>query len=77
MLGKEVRTSSVKLRETWERLAVGDGPNEKAFAIVLGYFVLCLLLAVYLNLLTVGNAKNAGRAVRTAVRQQFLVVKVR
>lgn len=77
MLGKEVRTGSIQLRETWERLAVGEGPNERAFAVVFGYLVLSLLLALYLNILTVGNAKNAGRAVRSAVRQQLLVLKVR
>jgi hypothetical protein len=35
-----------------------------------------ILLAMYLNILTVGNVKSAGRAVRSAVRQQLLVLKV-
>jgi E3 ubiquitin-protein ligase MARCH6 len=77
MLGKEVRLGSVQLKETWARLALGEGPNERAFAVLLGYIVLSLLLALYLNILTVGNAKSAGRAVRSAVRQQLLVLKVR
>ncbi|KAF9460561.1 hypothetical protein BDZ94DRAFT_1197761 [Collybia nuda] len=76
VLGKEVRTGGMQFRETWARLALGEGPNDRAFAVILGYLVLSLLLALYLNILTVGNAKNAGRAVRSAVRQQLLVLKV-
>lgn len=76
-LGKEVRVGVVGLRETYVRLALGHGTSEKIFAVVLGYIVLGLTLALYLNVLTVGNVRNAGRAVRSAVRQQLLVVKVR
>lgn len=76
MLGKELRLHSVHIRETWTRLALGEGPGERAFAIILGYAVVSLLLALYLNILTVGNAKSAGRAVRATVRQQLLVIKV-
>lgn len=46
------------------------------FAVALGYVVVMILVSIYLNLLTVGNMKTAGRAVRTAVREQLLVLKV-
>lgn len=75
-LGSKVRTGLEDGKLTWTRLASGDGPNEKVFAVLLGYFVVALLVALYLNVLTIGNVKNAGRAVRSAVRQQLLVVKV-
>ncbi|KAJ7601555.1 hypothetical protein DFH06DRAFT_440100 [Mycena polygramma] len=75
-LGQEVRVSTVQLRMTWTQLALGQGPKEKVFAIVLGYVVVMVLVSLYLNLLTVGNMKTAGRAVRTAVREQLLVLKV-
>ena len=75
-LGKEVRLTSVRLLTAWIRLALGDGTTEKIFAVALGYAVVALLLALYLNILTVGNVRNAGRAVRSAVRQQLLVLKV-
>lgn len=67
----------MQAQATWTRLALGQGPSERAFAVILGYAVVGLLLSLYLNLLTVGNAKTAGRAVRSAVRQQLLVLKVR
>lgn len=57
-------------------MALGETPSDRAFAVILGYAVVGLLLALYLNLLTVGNAKTASRAVRSAVRQQLLVLKV-
>ncbi|TFK39450.1 hypothetical protein BDQ12DRAFT_704973 [Crucibulum laeve] len=76
MLGKEVRLGAGKLKETWIQMAMGGGPTERTFAVVLGYAVVGLLLSLYLNLLTVGNARSAGRAVRSAVRQQLLVLKV-
>ena len=74
--GREVRLTFTKSKEGWIRMALGSGPSEKAFAILLGYVVVGLFVALYLNLLTVGNAKTAGRAVRSAVRQQLLVIKV-
>ena len=58
-------------------MALGDGTGERVFAIALGYAVIGLLLAFYLNIFTVGSARSAGRAVRSAVRQQLLVVKAR
>lgn len=65
-----------KSQDTWIKLALGTGPSERVFAILLGYAVFGLGLAVYLNVLTVGNARTAGRAVRSAVRQQLVVLKV-
>ena len=86
-LGQKVRIKSEELtessveyfqefKETWTKYALGDGNAEKIFAISLGYVVDALLLAIYLNVLTIGSMKSAGRAVRNAVRQQLLVVKV-
>lgn len=77
ILGRHVRETGEKAGESWVRLALGNGPAERVFAIFLGYVVVGLMLAAYLNLLTVGNARTAGRAVRNAVRQQLLVLKVR
>jgi E3 ubiquitin-protein ligase MARCH6 len=76
ILGMKVRIGAGKLEATWKRLALGHGPAERTFAVFLGYAVVGFLLAVYLNILTVGNVKSAGRAVRSAVRQQLLIVKV-
>jgi E3 ubiquitin-protein ligase MARCH6 len=76
-LGQEVRLSADQIRTTWTRLALGHGVKEKVFAVALGYVVVMILVSIYLNLLTVGNMKTAGRAVRTAVREQLLVLKVR
>ena len=76
-LGSKVRTGLEDGKVTWTRLASGDGPNERIFAVLLGYFVVALLVALYLNVLTIGNVRNAGKAVRSAVRQQLLVVKAR
>lgn len=75
--GREIRLGVLRLQVTWKRLALGHGPSERAFAVVLGYAVVGVLLSLYLNILTVGNVKSAGRAVRSAVRQQLLVIKVR
>ena len=76
-LGKEVRISATKAQVTWIELALGNGPSNRVFAVSLGYLVAAFLLCIYLNLLTVGNARTAGLAVRNAVRQQLLVLKVR
>ncbi|KAI0251385.1 hypothetical protein BJV78DRAFT_1375071 [Lactifluus subvellereus] len=75
-LGKQVRISSCQVATGWTRMALGDGTGERIFAIALGYAVIGLLIAFYLNVFTVGTVKSAGRAVRSAVRQQLLVVKV-
>lgn len=76
LLGKEVRLWFVKFKDAWYRMAVSNGPAERVFAIGLGYTIVALVLALYLNILTVGNARTATRAVRNAVRQQLLVLKV-
>ena len=57
-------------------MSLGRGPVEKAFAIVFGYFMIGIALAVYMNILTVGTIKSAEKALKIAVRQQLLVVKV-
>lgn len=75
-LGREVRSVTERLHTSWVNIAMGQGTREKIFAIILGYGVFGVLLAVYLNVFTVGNARSAGRAIRSAVRQQLLVVKV-
>lgn len=75
-IGEMVRLTWDDLKASWVKLALGGGTTEKIFAILLGYMVNAFLLAIYLNILTVGSMKNAGRAVRSAVRQQLLVVKV-
>jgi E3 ubiquitin-protein ligase MARCH6 len=75
-LGKEVRIGTATLEATWERLALGQGATERTFAIALGYVVVGLILSAYLNVLTVGNVKSAGKALRGAVRQQLLIIKV-
>ena len=75
-IGHTVRTHTADCKETWIRLAVGSGTSSRLFAIFLGYAVNAVILALYLNVLTVGSVKSAGRAVRNAVRQQLLVVKV-
>ncbi|PIL24929.1 hypothetical protein GSI_12816 [Ganoderma sinense ZZ0214-1] len=75
-LGKNVREWFGEGKTSWVRFATGDTPNDRAFAVVLGYTVVGLLLAIYLNVLTVGSMRSASRAVRNAVRQQLLVVKV-
>lgn len=76
-IGREVRHGYAKLGEAWVQFAIGDGPAERVFGVLFGYCLLASILALYLNILTVGNVKNAGRAVRSAVRQQLLVLKVR
>ncbi|KAL0574135.1 hypothetical protein V5O48_007824 [Marasmius crinis-equi] len=75
-IGKEVRVGSSEVLDGWKQLATGDGPSERMFAVILGYLMVVLALGIYLNVLTVGNVRTAGRAVRVAVRQQLLVLKV-
>ncbi|KAF9522418.1 hypothetical protein CPB83DRAFT_112389 [Crepidotus variabilis] len=75
-LGAEVREALTAAQSSWIRLALGSGPSNRAFAIILGYAVVTFVFCLYLNLLTVGNARTAGSAVRNAVRQQLLVLKV-
>jgi len=75
-VGKEVREGLVKFEDGWTQLALGHGPAERAFSVFLGYSMVAIAIALYLNILTVGNVKTAGKAVRSAVRQQLLVLKV-
>ncbi|KAF8625036.1 hypothetical protein AX17_006950 [Amanita inopinata Kibby_2008] len=76
IFGREVRLAAERFKDTWMRLALGHGPVERLFAVSLGYIISGVIIALYLNLLTVGTARSAGRAVRSAVRQQLLVIKV-
>lgn len=76
-VGREVRLCTNHFQQSWIRLTLGHGGSERAFAMVLGYGIVGVILALYLNVFSVGNARTAGRAVRNAVRQQLLVVKVR
>ena len=75
-LGGEVWLYATRFQSTWIRLALGGGPTSRVFAVCLGYVVVCLLFCLYLNILTVGNARNASIVVRNAIRQQLLVLKV-
>ena len=75
-LGREVRTTGGAFQASWIRLTLGHGPVERTFAISLGYAMVAFGLAIYMNVLTAGTVKHAGKAVRTAIRQQLLVVKV-
>ncbi|KAG6898308.1 hypothetical protein C0992_011899 [Termitomyces sp. T32_za158] len=75
-LGEKVRLASGKALSIWEQMTVGEAAANRVFAICLGYAVVGLLLLVYLNFIAVGSARTAGRAVRIAVRQQLLVLKV-
>ena len=76
VLGGEVRLYVTQVQSTWIRLSLGGGPTSRVFAVCLGYVVVCLLFCLYLNILTVGNARNASIVVRNAIRQQLLVLKV-
>ncbi len=74
-LGKEVRLSAVRFCDWWTDIALGHGSTERASAIILGYAVVALIVALYVHLLAIGN-KEAGRSVKSAFRQHLLVVKV-
>ncbi|KAG8880094.1 hypothetical protein FRB97_001080 [Tulasnella sp. 331] len=61
--------------ESWTEHALGNGPRDRMFAVAVGYVVLTVLVAVYLGL----SSSAAGvprRALRSAVRQQLIVIKV-
>ncbi|KAJ3849605.1 hypothetical protein EV368DRAFT_67298 [Lentinula lateritia] len=75
-LGREIRQGHEQFRGVWTQLAIGNGPAERIFSVIFGYCIIASALAVYMNILTIGNVKTAGRAVRTAVKQQLLVLKV-
>ena len=75
-LGKHIRLSSLALKDPWIDLANGAATVNRVFSIALGYAIIGLAVALYLNILNVGSVQNAGRAVRNAIRQQLIVLKV-
>ena len=77
LLGKRVRLSSIAMAQAWSALAQGDGPINRIFAIAFGYSIAGFCAAIYLNLLSVGSMQTAGRAIRNAIRQQMIIIKVR
>jgi E3 ubiquitin-protein ligase MARCH6 len=76
-LGRETRTFGNYFAASWTKRALGNGAWDRVFAVVLGYAVFAFLIAIYLNVLTVGSMRSAGRAVRQTVRHQLMVAKVR
>lgn len=76
-LGKRVRLNTATAKLIWADLSSGDTSFNRFFAIILGYAVIGFLVALYLNVLNVGNVQSAGRAIRNAIRQQLIVLKVR
>jgi E3 ubiquitin-protein ligase MARCH6 len=76
-LGRAVRLFSHAFARRWQQLAVADGTSERAFAITLGYLVLTVIMGIYLGVLNAGAVRGAARALRNAVKQQLIVVKVR
>ena len=68
-LGKNVREWFGEGKSSWAQLATGDMPNDRVFAVILGYTVVGLLLVIYLNSVTVGSMRSTRRAVRNAVCQ--------
>jgi E3 ubiquitin-protein ligase MARCH6 len=76
MFTEKCKFYSTQHDEIWEQLAIGDGTHERVFAVCLGYGVFGLGLVIYMNILNMGAVRTAGRAVRAAVRQQLLIVKV-
>ena len=74
--GKRIRLNQAVARVVWAELDNGDGSLNRFFAIVLGYLVVGLSVALYLNILNAGSVQNAGRAMRSAIRQQSIVSKV-
>ncbi|QRV88979.1 E3 ubiquitin-protein ligase MARCH6 [Ceratobasidium sp. AG-Ba] len=75
-LGRTVRLFSHAFARRWQQLAVADGTSERAFAITLGYLVLTLVMGIYLGVLNAGAVRGAARALRNAVKQQLIVIKV-
>ncbi|SJL04278.1 uncharacterized protein ARMOST_07639 [Armillaria ostoyae] len=74
-LGKEVRLSVVRFRDRWSDIALGHGSAGRASAIIVGYAVVALIVALYVHLLAIGN-READRSVKSAFRQHLLVAKV-
>ncbi|KZV69277.1 hypothetical protein PENSPDRAFT_608901 [Peniophora sp. CONT] len=61
---------------SWTKLATSDAPSARASAVAIGYGAVGLGLVMWLNVVNVGSVRSVGRAVRDAVRQWVLVVKV-
>lgn len=76
-LGRTVRLFSHAFVRRWQQLTLSDGTSERAFAICLGYIVLCTVMGIYLGVLNAGTVRGAARALRNAVKQQLIVLKVR
>lgn len=72
-----LKTLSEHGARRWVSLVEGDGTPERLLAVSLGYFLVLLAAASYLNTFTSANARTAGRAARNVVRQQLVVLKVR
>ena len=68
---------STRLWHSWSTLVTSDTPAARASAVALGYGAVAVGLVMWLNVFNVGSVRTAGRAVRDAVRQWVLVVKVR
>ncbi|KIJ55634.1 hypothetical protein M422DRAFT_199944 [Sphaerobolus stellatus SS14] len=75
-IGKQVRLHLASFLYQWKELAESDGNAARVWAVILGYSIAGFLAALYLNTFTVGNVKTAGRAVRSAIKQQMIVMKV-
>ena len=76
VLGRWVRSHAAVAKLVWIDLATKDGAINRFFAVAFGYLIVAVLVALYLNALNVGNVRNAGRAIRNAIRQQLIVLKV-
>jgi E3 ubiquitin-protein ligase MARCH6 len=76
-LGRTVRLFSHAFARRWQQRTLADGTSERGFAICLGYMVLCMVMGIYLGVLNAGTVRGAARALRNAVKQQLIVVKVR
>lgn len=75
-LGMRVRIQANFMRESWIELANADQSVHRFFAIALGYAIAAFVVAIYLHILSVGSVQSAGRAIRNAIRQQLVVLKV-
>ena len=50
--GQEVRLMLEQMQDSWVQLTLGHGTQEHTFAIELGYVVVAISLAFYLNIIT-------------------------
>lgn len=75
-LGESVRLNAMAFVKDWETMVRGDGIQERIFAVLLGYAVAGITLLMYMNLLSLGVLRDAGRQFRLTVLHQLLVLKV-